>query len=196
MIRHFSWVGAQSFEDFRAIKQCFSTNARHLETLKLEIPDWETAFGWSRHHTRSTDINLEDSNLFVEEILSLASNDKHGSANTLFPVLHSLQLGLVSFNSGSALLADRFNMFKLKHLSLYFCPVVSRLLNYLTGSKEDLSLISFNLNCRDEYADSSEGVERAIIGFLQKVNGLQTLCLSLPAKILFANNIVEPICRY
>jgi hypothetical protein len=42
-VRDISWVGSLSKGYFGAIRDCFVTNARHLEVLNLEIIDWSKA---------------------------------------------------------------------------------------------------------------------------------------------------------
>jgi hypothetical protein len=193
-IRDFSWIGPQSKEDFDAIRDCFVANARHLEALNLDLIDWSKADDfWQLDHTRFSSDPTRRKNFFAEDILGLSLDADAGSRGLRFPVLQSLFLGQLSFDSAISSLVSAFSFFQLKQLKLWNCPQLAHLLTHLTDSQQNLQLESLELTCGYEMDDYWE-MEFAVPPFLQKVSGLTDLYLCLP--ILDWREVADSLCKH
>lgn len=187
-LRDFAWIGPRSGKDFDAIRVCFVTNARHFEALRLDLVDWSKAGDpWFMGDARSSDDPGRRDKSFAQYISSLCRNSS-------FPVLQSLHLGRFPFRSAVGDLAAAFNVSKLKRLVIWNCPGTTELLEHLTRSQEGLQLVSLEITCGYDGSDDCWSVEFALPLFLQKVAGLETLCLGLPT--VDWGDIADSVCRH
>jgi len=194
-IRDFSWIGPMSKEDFDAVRDCFTANARHLEMLNLDIIDWSKADDfWHLDHTHFSDDPTRRKNFFAEDILGLSLSTSEGSHGLHFPVLQSLFLGQLSFDSAISSLVSAFSIFQLKQLKLWNCPRVADLLEYLTDSQQNLQLQSLELTCghENDVYDDIWKLEFTVPPFLRKISGLKDLYLCLP--IMIWDEVADSIC--
>lgn len=187
-IRDFSWVGLRSKADFEAMKACFITNAKHLETLKLETFEWIQDFNRYLGFTDDTNHNYD---FFMEEILGSSMKSSNVNDSIRFPVLQDLYLGHFYIYKSPKDFASTFNMFSLKRLALWNCLGSVPLLEHLMT--QDIQLVSLEISCKLSNEDH-EGLEPVLSQFLQKHTGLQDIFLNLG--VLKWWDIVASVCTH
>ena len=115
--------------------------------LNLDIIDWSKADDfWHLDHTRFSDDPTRRKNFFAEDFLDLSLDSNEGRHGLHFPLLQSLCLGQLSFDSAVGRLISAFSIFQLKQLKLWNCPRMADLLEYLTASEQNFPLESRRSN--------------------------------------------------
>lgn len=165
--------------DLRSVLGC---NADHMESLKLNIVDWDRdsypLFPWDiiTEGIAGRDDDVEEwmveptvvANFLAWKVLRLQPN----TARVVFPALTSVSLSNISFNGAAAELACAFNGSMLRNLKLQNCRDCAKFLLALIDSDKIIRLKLFHLSI-----DDRDPKEAPVNKFLEAFEGLEELGL-------------------
>ena len=181
-LRHLSWSGLRATRYMGDLRRVLGCNADHMESLKLDIVDWDTAnepprqgyiveegvTGWDDDVEESVVEPTVVANFLAWKVLRLQPN----IARVEFPALTSVSLSNISFDGAAAELACAFNGSMLRKLKLQNCRGCAEFLLALIDADKILRLKMFHLSI-----DDRDTKEAPVNKFLEAFEGLEELGL-------------------
>ena len=193
-LRSLDWKGMVRYTDFESFKACIQAHGHQLQSLTLDICDWNAAMaywdsGYKHWHHQYPGF---PTNFFLERVLNLHPGDR----KVLFGSLENLQLSDISFHHSEIEMAYAFNIESLKCLKLENCHGSHFWLRTILNHRDPMNLKSLELQFDHSaiYQEEEDGPIRgaefpeyteSIWDFVHYVSGLESLYLLLPAVFKF-----------
>ena len=193
-LRSLDWKGMVRYTDFESFKACTQAHGRQLQSLTLDIHDWNAVMaywdsGYKRWHHQYLGFLT---NFFLERVLNLHPGDR----KVLFGFLENPQLSDISFHRAEIEMAYAFNIESLKSLKLENCHGSHFWLRTMLHHRDPMNLKSLEpqFDRSTIYQEEEDGPVRGaeypghretICDFVHYVSGLESLYLLLPAVFKF-----------
>lgn len=180
-LHHLSWKGLRATRHMRDLRRVLECNVDHMESLNLNVIDWDRANNppilWDAEYgIFAWDDDAEDfaaeptavANFLAWQVLRLQPN----THRVVFPALTALSLSNVSFDGAAAELACAFNGNMLRSLKLQNCRDCAKFLLALVSPDQKMRLRSLHLSINDRDTE-----KMPLNVFLEAFEGLEELGL-------------------
>jgi len=167
-LRHISWTGLKSTEEFDTLSRALKNNSERLRELRLDFVNW----------SEEDSFDSDDSqNFFASQVLKLSADQ----CEIMFPALETLSLSGISLENAQKGIAYAFNFHELSSLTLHHCSGSEEFLTEVIGSGQTIRLSSLEV----VWGPSDHDIDMCatLSSFLGAFQGLKDLFVSLPGPV-------------